>query len=53
MDYIVLGIVAVIIGLALAYIIRAKKNGAKCIGCSGCSGKNCSCCHLPDGQDKQ
>ena len=43
--------IALIIGLAVAYIIRAKKSGKKCIGCpdggsctkGGCSG-NCSCC---------
>lgn len=47
-DFIVIGIVAVIVGLAIAYIIKAKKNGAKCIGCpSGgcnCSSKSCSEC---------
>lgn len=39
-DLVVLAIVAVIVGLAVAYIVKAKKSGAKCIGCpSGC---NCS-----------
>lgn len=33
-------VVAVIIGLAVFYIIKAKKNGQKCIGCpNGCA--NC------------
>ncbi|MBQ6625236.1 MAG: hypothetical protein IIX39_05405 [Clostridia bacterium] len=35
--------IALIIGLALAYIIKEKKNGKKCIGCpysDQCSG-NC------------
>ncbi|MBQ7330675.1 MAG: FeoB-associated Cys-rich membrane protein [Oscillospiraceae bacterium] len=53
-DYIIIGVVAVVIGLVLFYIHKAKKKGVKCIGCpdggncsgncSGCSG-NCSCKH--------
>ena len=42
-DIIVLGIVAVILGCAIMYIVKAKKAGAKCIGCPAagtCSGKN-------------
>lgn len=54
-NFIIVAILAVIIGAALAYVIKAKKSGAKCIGCpdsktctsksssSTCSG-NCSCC---------
>ena len=46
-DLIVLALVAVILGAAVAYIHRAKKRGAKCIGCpagkNGCSG--CGGCH--------
>lgn len=53
-NIIILVIVAVIVGLAARYVYRAKKNGAKCIGCpsghscgsnvSGCNcGGNCSC----------
>lgn len=50
-------IVALIIGGATFYIVKAKKSGRKCIGCpdgascktngkscGGCNG-NCSCCH--------
>lgn len=33
MDIIILAIVVVILGVAIAYIIKAKKSGAKCIGC--------------------
>ncbi len=54
-DLIVAGILLVIIGLAVAYIMKAKKSGVKCIGCPAggqCSGKSsgqCSCgscgCH--------
>lgn len=38
-DYIVIGIIVLIIGSALAYIIKAKRSGKKCIGCPD----NCSC----------
>ena len=38
-DFIIIGIVALIVSLALAYIIRAKKSGQKCIGCP--DAKNC------------
>lgn len=51
-DIIAALVLAVILGGAVAYIVRAKKKGAKCIGCpngakcggncAGCSG-NCSC----------
>lgn len=47
-DIIVIAIVILIVGGAVAYIIRAKKRGVKCIGCTAskrCAGK-CSgvCC---------
>ena len=54
-NFIIVAVLAVIVGVALAYVIKAKKRGVKCIGCpdsktcasknasSGCSG-NCSCC---------
>ncbi len=32
-------IILIIVGGALAYIIKAKKNGKRCIGCP----ENCSC----------
>lgn len=32
-DIIIIAIVAVIIGAAVTYIVKAKKSGAKCIGC--------------------
>ena len=48
-DWIVVGVIALIIGGALAYIIKAKKSGVKCIGCpdgASCasreSGSSCS-----------
>lgn len=49
-DYIILGIIAVIVGGAAFYIYKAKKSGKKCIGCpdsgscsGNCSGCGCSC----------
>lgn len=45
-NFIVGFIIVTIIGGAMAYIIREKKKGVKCIGCpdsAQCSG-NCSCC---------
>lgn len=64
-DIIVLAVIALIVGGAVAYIIKAKKSGKKCIGCpdsgschakrqpsdtDGCGG-TCGCeCHCH--QDK-
>ena len=54
-DWIVLAVIALIVGAAMAYIIKAKKSGKKCIGCpdsgscgkasehSGCTGSCTSC----------
>ncbi len=46
-DLIVIAIIALIIGGATGYIIKAKKSGKKCIGCpyaNSCQNKNaCSC----------
>lgn len=53
-DLIIAGILFIIIGAAITYIIKAKKSGAKCIGCpvdGKCSSKKdghsgCGCgCH--------
>ena len=40
---------AVLLGLIVLYILRAKKRGKKCIGCPegscpGASSGNCGCC---------
>lgn len=45
-------VLALIVGGALAYIYRAKRSGAKCIGCPsgktcGCD-EHCSCCSHDD-----
>ena len=43
-DIIVIAVVIAIVGGASAYIYKAKKNGAKCIGCTaGGNGCGCSC----------
>ena len=56
-DILIILVIAVIIGVAIAYIVRAKKKGAKCIGCpagdcssarkhedpSGTESNGCSC----------
>lgn len=40
-NVIVLGILFVVIGAAVAYIVKAKKSGVKCIGCSAGGGQAC------------
>ena len=48
-DFIIAAIVILIVGGAIAYIVKAKKSGAKCIGCpsGGCcsekKGETCNC----------
>lgn len=52
-DIVLILVLVVIIGAAVAYIVKAKKNGAKCIGCpaggtcghksKGDSGCGCGC----------
>jgi hypothetical protein len=53
-NLIVIAIVLIIVGVAINYIVKAKKSGTKCIGCpagGNCSGKtyghsDCGCgCH--------
>lgn len=44
LDYVVLAVVAAILGLAAWYIVRSKKKGTKCIGCpNGCCSTQNSC----------
>lgn len=53
MNFIIAAIVLIIIGAAVAYIVKEKKRGVKCIGCpagASCAGKcssqtGCSGCH--------
>jgi hypothetical protein len=42
MDFILIGILLVVVGLAVFYVVRAKKKGVKCIGCPN-AGKCASC----------
>ena len=53
-DFVVAGVLLIIIGAAIVYIRKEKKKGVQCIGCpasGSCAGKNgghsgCSCgCH--------
>lgn len=39
-DFIIVAVLVIVIGAAVVYIRKAKKSGAKCIGCP--SGGNCS-----------
>ena len=41
-DYIAIAVVALIVGAAVFYIVRAKRRGEKCVGCpyaKQCGGK--------------
>lgn len=42
-NIIVIVIVALILGLAIRYIVKAKKSGAKCIGCPAAGTSGCHC----------
>ena len=50
-DFIIAAILLAIVGAAVYYVVKAKKSGAKCIGCpveGGCSnnpdnGSGCGC----------
>ena len=46
-DIIIIAVLAIILGRAIAYMIKSKKSGKKCIGCpygSSCTGGGCSAC---------
>ena len=48
-DFIVILILALLIGLAVCYIVKKKKSGAKCIGCpDGCCCSKSCCQNEPD-----
>ena len=55
-DYIVITLILAIVGGALAYIIKEKKSGKKCIGCpysEACSkNKNSGCSCGSDNKNK-
>jgi len=52
MDILILAIIVLILGGAALYIYKAKKSGAKCIGCPDAKtcGGNCSSCSCGCGQ---
>lgn len=52
-DLIVIAVVALILGAAVAYIIKEKKRGTVCIGCpsAGTCGHSCSGCTGGCGMD--
>lgn len=60
-DLIIVGVLLVLVGAAVAYIIKAKRNGAKCIGCpagGNCPGRyrgheECGCGCGGDGEEKE
>ena len=55
-DYIIIAVIALILGLAAGYVYKAKKSGKKCIGCpysgscSSCKG-SCSCAKAQNEQE--
>ena len=48
-DYIIIAAIVLTVGSAVAYIIRSKKKGKKCIGCpdGGCCSASCNACGKP------
>ena len=45
-NYIILGVLLIIVSAALVYIVKEKKKGKKCIGCpdgNSCSGSCAGC----------
>ncbi len=55
-DLIILAILAVIVGLAVLNIVRAKKRGLKCIGCPYANqkrkdGTGCDRCAVPEKEE--
>ena len=57
-DWILIGAIALIVGAAVAYIVKAKRSGKKCIGCpesgscqGGCAGCAGACGKGPSEQN--
>ena len=50
-DYVIIFVILVVIGLAGWFMYRSKKNGKKCIGCpdSGKCGQSCGNCSCGGG----
>ena len=55
-EIIAICVITLVIGGAIAYIIKAKKSGRKCIGCpdsATCQQKKCGACHCKNkGENK-
>ena len=43
-DILALGVLVLILGAAIGYIVRQKKKGAKCIGCPHAQTCQSKCC---------
>lgn len=46
-DLIIVAVILIIVGAAIAYIVKEKRKGTKCIGCpaaGACSGNACGSC---------
>jgi len=54
-DYIAIAAIVLVVGAAVFYIVRAKRRGAKCVGCPYANecGSKCSCRHTPEQNEKQ
>ena len=54
-EMIAIAVILLIIGGAVAYIIKAKKSGRKCIGCphGGKCNKDNGCCGACEGESSQ
>ncbi|MGYP005769284809 len=47
-NWIAIAVIVIILAAAARYVYKAKKSGAKCIGCpaaKSCGSKSCSCGH--------
>ena len=42
-NVVIVGILLIVVGFAVRYIVKAKKSGAKCIGCPSSGGGACTC----------
>lgn len=54
-DIVAIVVIALVVGAAALYIIKAKKSGKKCIGCpdsGSCSGK-CASCHCSSHSEEE
>ena len=47
-EFIAILVIALLIGGAVLYVIKAKKSGKKCIGCPDSSSCNCGCCETKE-----